>query len=214
MDITNNFLKIKRMIEETPIEGIHIILDKLHATPPIPVLGNLLDLFLLTSDWDKNMDEQYVSAIRLWKKNEEKSRRSKVQRELNRRRKSTRFAPYPKVLINLFQLKKREILPWDNKYVDPFCGYIDRIKQTDLKERIVKGVDERCSRPFIAFIDDENKLCTLFQRYQKEPDVNNPLWVAISNNSKILQGENSRISDDNFETFIENTKKYASQLFV
>ena len=89
-----------------------------------------------------------------------------------------------------------------------------RIKQTDLKERIVKGVDERCSRPFIAFIDDENKLCTLFQRYQKEPDVNNPLWVAISNNSKILQGENSRISDDNFETFIENTKKYASQLFV
>jgi hypothetical protein len=97
------------MIEETPIERIRIILDKLHAIPPIPVLGNILDLFLLTSDWHQNMDEQYVSAIRLWKKIPERGlARSKLQHELVKRRKSTRFDPYPKELINLFQLKKEK----------------------------------------------------------------------------------------------------------
>lgn len=78
---------------------------------------------------------------------------------------------YPLILINAFggidRFVELPILDFKKKFIGD-TGYIDNIKDRDMKEPIMIGMDNFLKRPFIALkteVEDDVEVNILFQRY-------------------------------------------------
>ena len=184
------FSKMKERLQDTPSCEVAQTLALIHKSSHTK-WGNLLDLHLMSKDVHHYLDPNTIQCINEWKSSKLKQR----------------YQTYPTALADLFFLKKIQNLPWDESYLDPTTGNI-KITKKDIGEHgIVKGKDT-LKRPFIAFQDDEDKTCVIFQRYKKETYVDFPVWVQVEYPENFIW----KISDDNFEKFTDYVYAKAKRL--
>ena len=142
---------------------------------------------------------------------------TREQMRRNRARSSPRFVKYPEPLVAMLNLNEAIVLGWQDKFADPKGGYIDRIRASYMGDNlVVKGVDERVKRPFVAFFDDDEHLCVLFQRYQPgtTPQLAgpNPLWVGVSpSESKVFKEGWHAFAESRMDKFAERLSMYATR---
>lgn len=86
---------------------------------------------------------------------------------------------FPQILINAFggldRFVEYPILQFKKKFIGD-TGYLDNIKDKDLKEPIMIGIDNYLKRPFIAIktvIEGDVEVNVLFQRYTNS----NGYWI-------------------------------------
>ena len=186
-------------------------LQKITATINIPVMGNIFDLVEVSG-----LSQEQEDAVKAWKKDKEKADEAAMmeQQMRNRLRSSTRFVNYPKPLVDVLHLNKAPVLPWENRFLGG-TGYIDRIRRSDIKDdKVVKGVD--CfKRPFVVFVDKNDMMCVLFQRYEPGEALGlagkNPLWVGIPSEREVFQEGWHAFPVSKMDEFAKRLAKYLPQ---
>lgn len=188
-------------------------LQKISATINIPDVGNIFDGALLTLS---GLSQEQEDAVKAWKKDKKDADKAAMmeQQKRNRLRSSPRFVKYPKPLVDVLQLNKAPGLDWVNRFLGG-TGYIDRIRRSDIKDdKVVKGVD-CCKRPFVVFVDKNDMMCVLFQRYEpgeaRDLAGENPLWVGIPREREVFQEGWHAFPVSKMDEFAKRLAKYLPQ---
>jgi hypothetical protein len=164
-------------------------MNKKFASLEVPVIGNVFEWALLTIS---GLSQDQQDAVKAWKQNKRQAEKCATQQKmkLNRLRSSTRLVNYPKPMVDALDLGRASVLPWNGRFLGS-TGYLDRIRRSDVgNNRILKGVD--CvKRPFVVFLDKEDRVCVLFQRYEpgntRDLAGKDPLWVGVPREREVFQ---------------------------